>query len=375
MSSGERRVLIVGPSLRYLGGQAVQAARLLDGLRSVDGLRVEYLVVDPALPAPFDALQRVKLVRTVVTSMAYVASLLRRVPSADTIHVFSASYWSFLLAPAPAMLIGRLFGKRVLLNYHSGEADDHLTRWGWHAKPLIRLADEVIVPTDFLVDVFARHGIPSTAIANHVDVNKMVVRQRDSLQPKFFSNRNFESHYNVGAIIDAFGAVQAQYPDASLVITGSGSLRSSLEARVSSLKLRNVRFTGPVQPGEMPALYAGADVYVNASLIDNMPLSLLEAYASCLPVVTSDAGGIPWIAADGETARVVPAGDTDALARAMAEIVAKPDEALARAGAARRFVESRFSWQQVSAAWTRAYTGAASLQRASGDAEKSISSN
>ena len=110
MSSGERRVLIVGPSLRYLGGQAVQAARLVEGLRKLDGLHVEYLVVDPVLPAPFDALQRVKLVRTVVTSAAYFVSLLRKVPSAHTIHVFSASYWSLLLAPTPAMLIGRLFG-------------------------------------------------------------------------------------------------------------------------------------------------------------------------------------------------------------------------------------------------------------------------
>ena len=359
MSSGERRVLIVGPSLRYLGGQAVQAARLLEGLRSVDGLRVEYLVVDPVLPSPFNALQRVKLVRTVVTSAAYLVSLLRKVPSAHTIHVFSASYWSFLLAPTPAMLIGRLFGKRVLLNYHSGEADDHLTRWGWHAKPLMRLADEVIVPTDYLVDVFERHGIAAIAIANHVDVNAMIVRQRDALAPKFFSNRNFESHYNVAAIIDAFGQVQARHPEATLVITGSGSLRAALEAQASARGLSNVRFTGPVQPGEMPALYAAADVYVNASLIDNMPLSLLEAYASCLPVVTSDAGGIPWIATDGETARVVRAGDTDALASAMLDVLANPADALRRASAARRFVESRFSWQQVSAAWKRAYTGAA----------------
>jgi L-malate glycosyltransferase len=357
MQSGERRVLIVGPSLRYLGGQAVQAARLLEGLRSVDGLRVEYLVVDPVLPKPFDALQRIKFVRTVATSAAYFLSLLRRVPSADTIHVFSASYWSFLLAPTPAMIAGRLFGKRVLLNYHSGEADDHLTRWGWHAKPLIRLADEVIVPTDYLVDVFARHGIAATAIANHVDVNAMIVRPRDVLRPQFFSNRNFEVHYNVGAVIDAFGTVQSRHPDAALVITGSGSLRPVLEARVAALGLRNVRFTGPVQPTEMPALYAAADVYVNASLIDNMPLSLLEAYASCLPVVTSDAGGIPWIATDGETARVVPAGDTKALADAMLDVLDTPSDTLSRARAARQFVERRFAWQQVSAAWKRAYLG------------------
>jgi L-malate glycosyltransferase len=359
MNQGDRRVLIVGPSLRFLGGQAVQAERLVRGLRTISGLSVEYLVVDPVLPAPLAWMQRIKLVRTVVTSLAYGWSLLRRVPLADTVHVFSASYWSFLLAPVPAMLVGRLFGKRVLLNYHSGEADDHLTRWGWHAKPLIRLADDVIVPSEFLVDVFARHGISASVIANHLDVSRMQARERATLRPRFFSNRNFEAHYNVSAILDAFKVVQAAHPDASLVVAGNGPLRASLEAHATALGLQHVRFTGPVPPDDMPALYADADVYVNASLIDNMPLSLLEAYASCLPVITSDAGGIPWIAKHGETAVVVPAGDTRALAANMLDVLAQPDLALARATRARQYVESAFSWEQVSAKWTRAYLGTA----------------
>lgn len=358
MSAGPTRVLIVGPSLRYLGGQAVQAERLMKGLRTIDGLEIEYLVVDPVLPAPLAWLQRISLVRTVATSVAYIWSLLRRVPKADTVHAFSASYWSFLLAPVPAMCVGRLFGKRVLLNYHSGEADDHLTRWGWHAKPLMRLADVVVVPTDFLVDVFARHGIPAIAIANHLDVTRMQARQRDVLRPTFLSNRNFETHYNVRSILDAFREVQSTHADAELVVAGNGSLRGALEAQARELDLRNVTFTGPVQPDDMAALYNAADVYVNASLIDNMPLSLLEAYASCLPVVTSDAGGIPWIARDGETARVVPAGDTAALARAMLDVVADQAPAQQRAARARRYVEEEFSWAQVGPKWKRVYVGA-----------------
>ena len=140
-----RRVLLVGPSLRYLGGQAVQARRLMQGLQSLHAAHVAYLEVDPALPAPFASLQRIPILRTLVTSVAYIFALLRTVPAFDTVHIFSASYWSFLIAPTPALLVGRLFGKRVLLNYHSGEADDHLTRWGWHAKPLLRLADLIVV--------------------------------------------------------------------------------------------------------------------------------------------------------------------------------------------------------------------------------------
>lgn len=360
MNAGHRRVLIVGPSLRYLGGQAVQAQRLVEGLRELQQLDVEYLVVDPVLPEPVAFLQRIPIVRTIVTSIAYMLSLVARVPRADTVHIFSAAYWSFLIAPTPALLIGRLLGKHVLLNYHSGEADDHLQRWGWHVLPLLRLADEVIVPNDYLAGIFRRYGITSRSIANHVDVSWMRSRNRTSVTASFLCNRNFEAHYNVAAVIDAFALVHAHLAEAHLVIAGSGSLRLALHAQVEALGLTSsVRFTGPVAPSEMPALYAAAHVYVNASLIDNMPLSLLEAFAAGLPVVTSDAGGIPWIAADGDTARVVRTGDVQAMADAMLDAVANPAETLARAARARDFVDTRFSWRHVGPEWERAYAGRA----------------
>jgi L-malate glycosyltransferase len=350
-----QRVLIVGPSLRFLGGQAVQAQRLLQGLRVTDAVHAEYLVVDPILPMPFGLLQRIPIVRTLATSFVYVIQLLMRLRSCDTVHVFSAAYFSFLIAPTPAIILGRLFGKRVLLNYHSGEADDHLTRWGWHAIPILRLATSVVVPTDFLVAVFGKHGIRATAIPNHLDVTQMVLRDRREIAPVFFSNRNFEAHYNIGAILQAFSIVQRTFAASSLTIAGNGSLRTALEAEAAELGVRNVTFTGAVRPEDMPNFYDQADVYVNASLIDNMPLSLLEAYASGLPVVTSDAGGIPWIARDGETARVVPAGDTSALANGMLDVIHNPGPARLRAETARAFVVNRFSWESVRALWLRAY--------------------
>ena len=82
------RVLLVGPSLDILGGQAVQAARLLAHLRDLPGLEVGFLAVNPRLPGPLRLLQRVKYLRTVATSLAYVVSLLREVPRWDVVHAF-----------------------------------------------------------------------------------------------------------------------------------------------------------------------------------------------------------------------------------------------------------------------------------------------
>ncbi|HYN24186.1 MAG TPA: hypothetical protein VES69_03985, partial [Pyrinomonadaceae bacterium] len=132
------RVLIIAPSFDILGGQTVQAARLLARLGEEPSLEVGFLPINPRLPGPLRNLQAIKYLRTIGTSIHYCATLLARIRHYDVIHIFSASYFSFVLAPTPAMLVSRLYGKKILLNYHSGEAEDHLTRWRRSAIPTIR---------------------------------------------------------------------------------------------------------------------------------------------------------------------------------------------------------------------------------------------
>ena len=183
------RVCIVAPSLDILGGQAVAATRLLERLETVQSLEMSFLPVNPRLPGVLRRLQRIKYVRTIVTSIAYVAALLRHVPRHDVLHVFSASYWSFLLAPAPAIVIGRLFRRRVILNYRSGEAEDHLIRWGPVVFPLLRMADAIVVPSRYLVGVFGKYGVPATVIHNFVELERIPYRRRTVLRPRGGSDR------------------------------------------------------------------------------------------------------------------------------------------------------------------------------------------
>ena len=352
-----RHVTVVGPSLHFLGGQAVQVRRLLERLETVPSLVPAFLPINPTLRGPLAPLQRVRFVRTVVTFVAFVASLLRRVPRTDVVHVFSPSYWAFLLGPAPAILVARLFGRRVLLNYHSGEADDHLTRWGWHAVPIMRLASEIVVPSQYLVDVFARHGLPATAVFNHLDAEHFPYRERRELRPRFLSNRNFEAHYNVACVLRAFARIQRQRPDAELVVAGDGRQRTMLHALAAELGLRNVEFTGPVAPERMPMLYDAADVYLNASSIDNMPLSILEAFATGVPVVTTDAGGIPYIVRHEENGLLVPCDDDEALATAALRLLDDPGLAASLASHARAECLAKYTWTAVREGWEASYRG------------------
>jgi len=352
---GRLRVCIVAPSLDILGGQAVVAQRLMEHLRRDPSLDVSFVAHNPRLPGPFRLLQRVKYVRTVATSIAYVGLLLTRLRRQDVVHVFSASYWSFILAPTPAVLIGRLYGKRVILNYRSGEASDHLANWPRTSRPVLRRADAIVVPSGYLVDVFARFGLRAEPVPNFVDVERITYRQRERLQPQFLANRNFQAHYNVGCVLRAFGRIQAEVSEARLTVAGDGPQRAELHALAKSLGLRNVEFVGAVPPQAMGALYDAADVYLNAPNIDNMPNSVVEAFAAGLPVVTTSAGGIPYIVENEKTGLLVDCDDDAALAAAALRLLRDPRLAKCLSDRARADVLSKYTWSAVHRDWRRVY--------------------
>ena len=348
------RVLIVAPSLDILGGQAVQAARLAERLREEDSLQVGFLPINPRLPGPLRYLQRIKYVRTVVTSVAYIASLFWRVYRYDVLHVFSASYFSFVLAPTPAILIGKFYGRKVLLNYHSGEAEDHLQRWRRTAIPTIRLADVIIVPSEYLVGVFKRFGLTAHPIYNLIDVSRFRFRDRIPLRPIFLSNRNLEVHYGVDRVLRAFAIIQQRIPQAKLEVIGDGSQRQTLEALARELRLQNTTFHGKVDPDSIMDVYDAADIYLNGSEIDNQPLSLLEAFACGLPIVTSDAGGIPYMVSNGNTAMVVPRGDYVQMAERAIELLNNSSRAKQMIQQGRQEC-LKYSWEAVRNAWLDVY--------------------
>ncbi len=348
------RILIVAPSLDILGGQAVQAARLLERLHAEPSLDVGFLPINPRLPGLLGRLQAIKYVRTVITSIAYFAALLAEVRKYDVIHVFSASYFSFLLAPTPAILIGKLYGTRILLNYHSGEAEDHLQRWRRSAIPTIRLVDEVAVPSEYLVRVFAAFSLHAKAIHNLVETDKFHFRERQPLRPVFLSNRNFETHYGVDRVLRAFALIQRRIPEARLIVAGDGPQRGMLERLAGELKLHNTEFTGRVGHEKVTELYNRADIFLNGSEIDNQPLSILEAFASGLPVITTDAGGIPYMVAHGRTGLVVRRGDWKGIADSAIRLLGEP--ALAETIIHHAQDECRkYGWVALRDAWLNCY--------------------
>ena len=349
------RVALVAPSLEILGGQAVQADRLLRAWHGDDEVDCHLVPVNPVPPGPLRHGRNIKYVRTFVTEATYLPSLVRALAHVDVAHVFSASYTSFLLAPLPAILTARALGVPVVMNYRSGEAPDHLAR-SRVARVALSKVDLNVVPSRFLADVFARFGIGATIIPNLVDVSHFSFRQRKPLRPRILSTRNLEPLYNVACTLRAFRIVQDRYPEATLTLIGGGSDESLLRSLVDALGLRGVTFVGRVRPTDIADHYAQHDIYLQSPNIDNMPTSILEAYASGLPVVSTDAGGISAILTHGEHGLLAPVNDHDALATHVLALLESPPlvDRLTRTALA---ACDTCTWSAVRDQWLRVYRG------------------
>jgi glycosyltransferase involved in cell wall biosynthesis len=318
------RILLVAPSLDILGGQSVQATRLLACLRKEPSLHLDFQPINPRLPGPLAGLQRIRFIRTLVTFALYVSQLGVRAWRYDVLHVFSAAYTSYMLWSLPALFFAKVYSKIIILNYRDGQAEDHLRNWKT-ALPTLRRMDVIVSPTPYLVDVFAKFGLRIRSISNIIDTGKFKYRERGKLAPVFLHNRILEPLYNIPCTLRAFQIIQRQYPVARLTIAHDGPSRAELEDLAQRLELRNTEFIGRVPHSKVAHLYDSADIYLTSPNFDCMPGSILECFASGLPVVATNAGGIPYIATDGKTALLIPCDDHEAMARSAIGLLEDPD--------------------------------------------------
>lgn len=159
---------------------------------------------------------------------------------------------------------------------------------------------------------------------------------------------------NLTMLIRAFGRMRGRCPSSTLAIVGDGQERGLLEAEANRLGLsESVHFIG--HRSDARALLAGMDLFVNCSVTEGVSLTLLEAMAAGVPVVATGVGGNPEVVSHQQTGWLVPAGDDDALARALIELSESPNTRRQLADAAREDVERRFSIARVADTYAAIY--------------------
>ena len=350
---GKLRVAIVAPTLRWVGGQAVQADLLLRHWHGDPDVEARFFPVDPHFPHWLSWTERIPILRTLVRQPLYIASLCKGLKAVDIAHIFSASYWSFLLAPAPAWAVARLHGKKTLLNYHSGEGPDHL-RKSRTARMVLSRTDTLVVPSGYLADVFEQFGLQTRVVPNIIDLSQFTYRERRPLHPHLLCTRGFHPYYAVDVVVRAFAEVQRAYPDARLDLVGKGPCEEQIRALVQELRIPNVYFMGVASRHSIGEYYDRADIFINASYLDNMPVSIIEAFACGLPVITTSPPSMRFLVDHERTGLLSGPGDARALAANVVRVLRDP--ALGAWLATNAFEESRqYHWTAVRQQWLSVY--------------------
>lgn len=239
-------------------------------------------------------------------------------------------------------------------------------RW---LKLALRPFQGILAPSTELLEVTRQLGVSSEKsafIANAVDARKFrpdvtgeTVRARYGVPMDhclILCPRRLVPKNGLEFLIESLPLIRRRFSAVSVLIAGDGPERERLEARVRELDLQDsVVFAGSQDNNDLPEFYGAADIVAIPSLKEATSIAGLEAMASACAVVATNVGGLPEIIEDGVSGLLVPRGDPEALAQAIARLIETPELRTQLGLAARARVEQKFTWEQVASETTRAY--------------------
>lgn len=351
-------VCIVGPFPPPSGGMANQCQQLMH-LLTMEGIDVKFVRTNsPYQPA---WVGRVPVLRAFFRLLPYITRLWRVTSTVDVVHLLANSGWAWHLFSTPVILIGRLKGKPVIVNYRGGNADAFFGATPKYVLNILAKVSTRVTPSVFLQRVFAKHGLDAIVIPNIIDLSRFSLRVARAFgdAPHIIVTRNLEPIYDIPTAIRAFALIKSALPGATLTVAGSGPELANLQVLAATLKVADsVKFSGRIDNASIPSLYASADCMINSSIVDNMPISILEAFASGVPVISTDAGGIPDLVARNVTGLLVPIGDPGAIAHDVLRVL--QDANLAANITQAAFAEvQKYAWPEIREKWLAAYVDAA----------------
>jgi len=227
---------------------------------------------------------------------------------------------------------------------------------------LLRASSAVVALSGYLLEEMSPYGTVDTVIPNPLESSAYPFRRRSHAVPEIAWLRSFNKQYNptlaprvlakVAAAYQSRAAVGSALPRLTMIGSdqGDGSMQAT-EAVAGQLGVRDrLVLSGPVAKGEVPGRLAKADIFINTTDVDNAPITVLEAMACGLCVVSTDVGGVPYLATDGVDALLVPRDDPQAMADAVMRIVNDPSLADRLSSNGRVKAES-FDWATVLPRW------------------------
>lgn len=242
--------------------------------------------------------------------------------SISQVDVFSGP--SFYWAEAVCWAL-RQAGKPYILALRGGNLPAFARRWPRRIKSLLRSATAVTTPSRYLFEQLNSYRDDMHLIPNPLDLSACNFRLRKQTNPRLIWLRSFHEIYNPMLAPKVLAKLSKDIPDIQLIMVGhdkgDGSLQKTQRIAVELGVSSRIEFAGLVSKAEVPVWLNKGDILLNTTNVDNTPVSVLEAMACGLCIVSTHVGGIPYLLESESDALLVPPDSPDAMARAVSRIL------------------------------------------------------
>jgi len=270
----------------------------------------------------------------------------------DVVMIDVYSGYGFWYAVILARM-ARLYHIPYINLLHGGNLPSRLIKSAGLSKSLFGHAARNISPSVYLQDIFAKAGFDVEYLPNFIDIEKYPYRERSHVSVSLFWLRSFHKIYNPILAVRVLKALVDKGYDARLCMVGpdkDGTLRD-VAALAEKLKLANrLDITGQLSTKDWISLSENYDIFINTTDFDNRPVSVLEAMALGMPIVSTNVGGLPFLIDDGINGILIPPDDADAFANAIIDMVSHPEKTARLSHNAREKAET-FTWSALKDKW------------------------
>jgi len=243
----------------------------------------------------------------------------------DIFHIHGCSFFGFFPIVIGVM-IGKLLKKKIIITYHGGELYEFINKYKTKVIYFLNKADIITVPSKYLQNILNNNSIKSKYLPNIIRDDNVYFKKREKLKPILIVTRTLDEVYNIPLSIMAFKDLKKVVPDAKLKIVGDGKLKNEILELVKKENIDDIEFIGRVPNSKIGEILNTADIFINTSNKDNMPLSLFEALACGLPVISTNVGGIPDYIIDGINGFLIEPNNKEQLTNKILYVLNNQDE-------------------------------------------------
>ena len=275
----------------------------------------------------------------------------RRSYGVAQVDVYSGD--AFVWAEIVCWMLQRL-GKPYLLTLHGGNLPSFAQRWPQRVRRLLRSAAVVTAPSGYLLEQMEPYCTSLCLLPNPIQIERYSFRLRRPAAPRLVWLRAFHKTYNPSLGPRVIARLVQAHPDIHLTMigpdTGDGSLQLTQRVAADLGMADHLTIIPGIPKHEVPLWLDQHDIFINTTTVDNTPVSVMEAMACGLCVISTDVGGIPYLLKSEYNALLVPPDDSEAMAVAIQRVLSGSDRAEQLSSNARRSVEHH-DWSVVLPQW------------------------